>query len=288
MPVVELRRSRRTNPQSTYLGAFAAYVTSQNGEDGIIKKVFEIAGTANRWCVEFGAWDGKHLSNTWNLINNKGWLGVLIEGDPGRAHRLAESHRGRAGEVFVQHATVGWEGDSALDDLLARAPVPRDFDLLSVDIDGNDWHVWKALARYRPRLVVIEFNPCASNDFYFVQDPDPAITQGASLLAFVELAKEKGYELIATTAWNAFFNVREEFERFSIADNSIDAMYEPTMTTELCFTYDGSVFAAGYKMIPWHQLRLHDEDFQVLPKALRKYPDPGEACWPLDSMRTEV
>lgn len=276
MPRIELRRTNRTKADSTYLSRHASSVTSQFGEDGIIAKILEIIGTANRWCVEFGAWDGRYLSNTWDLINNSNWNAVLIEGNPQRAERLRHSHQARAGEVFVECAYVGWEGANSLDAILSRTPIPTDFDVLSIDIDGNDWHVWQALSRYRPRLVVIEFNPTASNDLFFVQDPDPAINQGASLRALVDLAREKGYELAATTIINGLFVRAEDFPKLGIADNSIDAMHSPAITTEICHGYDGTIFGAGHMMLNWHQLSITQEDLQILPVALRKYPDPGE------------
>jgi len=276
MPVVEIRRARRTKPESTYLRTHARDVTSQYGEDGIIEKILDLIGRRTPWCVEFGAWDGKYLSNTWHLINEKGWKGVLVEGDEGRADRLAASHAGRAGEVFVVNAFVGWEGEHSLDAILGRTPIPQSFDVLSIDIDGNDWHVWNGLAKYRPRLVVVEFNPSASNELYFVQDADPNLSQGASLLAFIELGKQKGYELVATTYANAFFVLADEFNKIGIADNSIDAMYEPYMDIQICQGFDGTIFAAGHMWLNWHGIALSQEDFQILPKSLRKYPDPGE------------
>lgn len=241
----------------------------------MVRKIFEIMGIRNRWCVEFGAWDGKHFSNTWDLINTHGWSAVLIEGDGARANDLKGAHPDKAGSVYVKNAIVGWEGAEALDNLLAETPIPTDFDFLSVDIDGNDWHVWEALSRYLPRLIVVEFNPSASNEFYFVQDRDKAKNQGSSLLAFIDLARLKGYELIATTYANAFFVVQEEYSKFGISDNSIDAMYEPYMDTLICQGFDGTIFAAGHMHLTWHNIPLTQDDFQILPVALRKYQDPG-------------
>lgn len=58
---------------------FASNVTSQFGEDGIIQRIFEIIPPSHKYCVEFGAWDGKYFSNCYNLIVNKGWSGAFIE-----------------------------------------------------------------------------------------------------------------------------------------------------------------------------------------------------------------
>jgi hypothetical protein len=108
MPIVELRRTKRTKPESQILATFSSNVTSQYGEDGVIAEILRRIGVRNRWCVEFGAWDGKYLSNTWSLINQSDWSAVLLEGDKDRADRLAASHAGNAARVFVRHAFVGW------------------------------------------------------------------------------------------------------------------------------------------------------------------------------------
>ena len=75
---MQLRVSRKSlvKPESTFLQNFRGNITSQRGEDGMIGRIFEIIGTNNMYCVEFGAWDGKLLSNTWNLLNYFGWRGL--------------------------------------------------------------------------------------------------------------------------------------------------------------------------------------------------------------------
>ena len=277
MPIVELRRIRRVKPESAYLrNQYARDVTSQFGEDGIINEILNRIGRRNRWCVEFGAWDGKYLSNTWTLINNEHWSGVLIEGAQDRCTALHASYQSRPNEVFVRQGYVGWESGNDLDGFLGGTPIAQDFDVLSIDIDGNDWHVWHALKNYRPRLVVVEFNPSASNELYFVQDANGALNQGASLRAMVDLGKSKGYELVATTYTNAFFVLAEDFDKLGIADNSIDAMHEPHIEIQICQGYDGTIFAAGHLLLNWHGIPIAQEDLQVLPAALRKYPDPDQ------------
>src|SRR3989338_9100977 len=109
-------------------------ITSQHGEDGIIAEIFRRMGAENKWCVEFGALNGTHHSNTWKLIMQDGWSGVLIEADPTYAEKLKEVYkntpRARCFNEFVE-----FEGEHSLDSILARTSIPRDFDLLSVDID---------------------------------------------------------------------------------------------------------------------------------------------------------
>ena len=89
-------------------------------------------------------------------------------------------HSDRA--IFI-NALVGFTSDANLDCLLREHPIPEDFDLLSIDIDGNDYHVWGAVHAYRPRLVLVEFNPTIANAVHFVQSKDLTITQGSSAAA---------------------------------------------------------------------------------------------------------
>src|SRR5690242_19239935 len=92
MPILKQVRTDRRNKISCFLLDYASDVTSQSGEDGIIRKVFEIIGTSSRWCVEFGAWDGRKFSNTYNLIQNEQWSGVLIEGAQAKFQKLKRTY----------------------------------------------------------------------------------------------------------------------------------------------------------------------------------------------------
>jgi hypothetical protein len=277
---LEFRPKSRVNPQSVHLSQFARNVTAQHGEDGIIEKIFEIVPPANRWCLEIGAFDGKVLSNTWNLIVNRGWNGVLVEGRRMLYQKLAVRFsadnpdvEGRCRDkVTLIHEYATFEGRSSLDGLLARAGAPTDLDFISIDIDSNDWHLWASMKAYQPRVVLIEFNATIPNDVYFVQARDVKVTQGCSLLALIELGKQKGYELVATTDANAFFVREELFGAFGIADNDIDSMYFfPHLQSRLFQGFDGELIVAGYRTLHWPNLPFTQEDIQVLPKALRRY-----------------
>jgi hypothetical protein len=275
MPIVQLHRTDRTKESSKFLQKFAFDETSQFGEDGILEELFKRIGTTNKWCVEFGAWDGKLYSNTWRLIAKFDWSAVLIEGMEDRARDLAQLHKGSS-QVHVRNCYVSWTGENRLDNLLANTPIPWQFDLLSIDIDGNDYHVWNSVEQYQPRVVVIETNPSASNDLFFVQDADARLNQGCSLRAVIDLAKRKSYELAATTRVNAIFVTKSEFSKIGIEDNSIDAMHFADSTTELFQGYDGSLFAAGLDMLMWQGRKIDHEALQIIPKHLRKFPPVDE------------
>ena len=72
----------RRKPESIALQAFRRDVTSQSGEDGVIARTFELIGTTNMVCIEFGAAEGKALSNTWSLVNDHGWRGIFDRKPP--------------------------------------------------------------------------------------------------------------------------------------------------------------------------------------------------------------
>ena len=273
MPRIERHRTSRVSNSSAWLNGHAHNVRSQVGEDGILEKIFEVIGTENRWCVEFGAWDGEYLSNTWHPINNLGWSGVLIEGNSEKFEDLKRTYPEGHAKTHLMNRFVGWEGEEALDTILAETPIPHDFDLLSIDIDGNDYHVWNALNAYRPRVIISEFNPTIPNDIIFVQDPVPDLMQGCSLAALIELGKQKGYELVCAAPWNGIFVRSDLYPQFGIADNSIDAMHHCEWDMTIFHGYDGTFFGAGHMYVNWHAIPLTHEDLHMIPARMRVFPD---------------
>ncbi|MEW6291345.1 MAG: hypothetical protein AB1545_16025 [Thermodesulfobacteriota bacterium] len=261
-----------TTSSAPWLNQFARNEYSQAGEDGIIEKALEVINENDRWCVEFGAWDGVYLSNTRNLIANRGYSAVLIEGDMERCNDLKKNFRDNK-DIHPIHAFVGFENNNGLDSILEKTDIPLNFDVLSIDIDGNDYHVWAAVKHYNPKLVVIEYNPTIPNAVEFIQPADMSITQGNSLLALTNLAKQKGYELIAVTQCNAIFVDSRYFELFGIADNSIDAIRtDYSAVTYLFNGYDGTVFTSGCGRVCWHSIPYRHSRMQLVPLWLRTYP----------------
>lgn len=249
-----------------------ANVKSEHGEDGIIEKIFETIGKGAGWCVELGALNGTHDSNVWNLIKQKGWSGVLIEADQTYFEKLVAEYADTP-RAHPVRAFVSFEGKDSLDSLFASTPLPREFDLFSLDIDGNDYHLWDSLNEYRPRVMVIEFNPSIPDGISFIQPRDMSVYQGSSLTACVELGKRKGYELIAVNAGNAFFVQKELFPKFGIEDNSIPALHtDHSYETQIFQLYDGTLMLAGNTDLIWHRQPIDQERLQVLPKHKRVYP----------------
>lgn len=165
---------------------------AQSGEDRKVALIFRLIGVTNRWAVEFGAADGRRKSNT-AYFRDHGWSSRLFDVDPL--------------DPEVRQADITAEN---VNTVFAEAGIPRAFDLLSIDIDGNDLWVWKALT-YRPRVVVIEYNPRFGpyKSRTVPYDPDRhwdgTNYYGASVLALRRLGTEKGYDLVASTRSNLIF-----------------------------------------------------------------------------------
>jgi FkbM family methyltransferase len=194
------------------LRAFERRVCSQNGEDGILEEVFRRIGVAGRFCVEIGAGDGGE-NNTARLIRDAGWGGLLLEASAPRFARLQERYRDRP-DVRTARARVN---AGNVEQLLREHRVPREFDLLSVDIDRDDYWVWAAVQGWRPRVVVIEYNASRPPPQRWVVKEDPGRAWdgtdhfGASLASLTALGRRKGYTLVGTnsTGVNAFFVLSE-------------------------------------------------------------------------------
>ena len=259
--------------KSTWLSEYKRDVYSQSGEDGIIEKILELLPEKDKWCVEFGAWDGISLSNTRNLIESKGYAAVLIEGDKSKFRKL-QNNLPAKGNVIARNQYVGFTREDGLDRILSDVAIPGDFDLLVIDIDGNDYHCWKAVEKYRPKVVVIEFNPTIPPPVRFVQRAALSVNQGASLSSLVELAKDKGYELVSVLACNAFFVKQEYFPRFEIESNDLDTMWTNRECVTYLFSgYDGTIFLRGDCRHPWHDgLPMKESRMQNIPRFFRGYP----------------
>jgi hypothetical protein len=211
------------------LRAFERKVYSQNGEDGILEEIFRRIGPGTKYFVEFGVETGAEC-NCARLVREGGWRGLFLEADPGLYARLAERYRPFPG-VRCTRACVRSDN---IEGLLAEAGVPEEFDLLSIDIDGNDYWVWQAIHRWRPRVVVIEYNAAYPPPRKWVMRENPAHVwrnntyYGASLASLSSLGRKKGYSLVATnsTGVNAFF-VRDDVAGDHFLDPSACWHYSP-------------------------------------------------------------
>lgn len=191
---------------------------SQNGEDGILHYIFSLIGTTDRRVVEMCAGSGIQCNAT-NLIINHGWQGYLFDGNEnnvatGNAFFRACSDTFIAPPVFQQ----AWITAENVNQLLSEQEVSGEIDLLSLDLDGVDYWIWKALDIINPRVVVLEFQGALGANVSCTIPNDPEFRAdfagqigpmycGASLAAFAKLSNAKGYRLIGVNSYhfNAFF-----------------------------------------------------------------------------------
>jgi len=204
----ELARRYRGVSDPPDLTAYELRVFSQNGEDGVLAEILRRIGVADGTFAEFGIQDGTE-GNTVFLAQVLGWRGAYLEADAA-AYAALERRYAANPRVRTLHAAV--EPDT-VEELLARAGVPPEPDVVSIDVDGNDYWIWRALERFGPRVVIVEYNGSLDPASRRVMPYTPGYRwdhtsgYGASLGALEDLAQEKGYRLVHTdlAGVNAFF-----------------------------------------------------------------------------------
>lgn len=220
------------------INAHELKVFSQNGEDGILLYLFSRIGAASNTFVEFGIGDGSEC-NTANLSINFGWRGLLMdceERNVAAARRFYQDElRERADQVRIVQCRVTAEN---INRTIADNGVQGELDLLSIDIDGNDYWVWKSIEVVNPRVVVCEYNACLGYERAITIQYDPTFDRrakhpsllyfGASLAALAKLANTKGYVLAGCDRHgaNAFF-VRRDLAEGKIRELTPREAYYP-------------------------------------------------------------
>jgi len=226
---------------------------SQQGEDGLLAFVLSKIPDKTGWCVELGAWDGKSESNTYYFISQLGYRGVMIEADPLKYNLLVENLK--TYDTICINAFVRSEGEYKLDNILSLTPIPKQFDLLSIDVDGDDFHIWKSVVNYQPKVVIIEINirnkpgvkriNKAGSPIYLGNTGTSissmwGITDymGTSISSMTELAISKQYSLLANVHCNVIFIRREYLNLFHDREVTPDEVftYEGHRISELSFT----------------------------------------------------
>ena len=207
-------------------------VYSQCDEDGIIREIFQRIGLTNKMFVEFGVGDG--LENNTLALLFDGWQGVWIEGSDRLVGRIREGLKNtiECGRLQLINDFVTRDN---INSLISTAFGGTEIDLLAIDIDGNDFHVFESITCINPRVVVIEYNAkfhppmqyCMSYEEGHKWSGDDHF--GASLKFLEEQFSKKGYCLVgcSLSGANAFF-VREDLvaDRF-MEPYTAEAHYEP-------------------------------------------------------------
>jgi hypothetical protein len=222
----EMKKPRYADPKR--LVSYGYKVYSQNDEDGIIAEIFHRIGTTSRTFVEFGVETGVECNTAKLLV--EGWRGLWIESNAASAGVI---RRELAPFIAKRQLVLKQSRVTAanVNKLIGQGGFSGEIDLLSIDIDGNDYWVWKAIDGIDPRVVVIEYNATLRPPMALVVPYradarwDGSNHYGASLEALVRLAAAKNYRLVGCSiaGVNAFF-VR--------ADLCADRFLEPATAQE--------------------------------------------------------
>lgn len=210
--------AKQPEAKRTWVDETARSVYSQNGEDGMLEHVFATIGVEHKTFLEFG-FDVPQC-NSWRLLDAEGWRGTLIDRDPNvirrwGTHTAARQHMRAAVHVFRSVL----DAETINQVLCDHGRLEGEIDLLSIDVDGMDWWLWRALDCLSPRVVVIEYNPSLGPERSVVLPYDRGWVWGhdryfgASLEALARLGRAKGYRLVGCPPQgvNAFF-VRDDIE----------------------------------------------------------------------------
>ena len=189
------------NIEKNSLITYQKNIFSENGEDGIIEKIFSEIKPKSNLCCEFGAWDGIWASNCRNLIVKHNWNAIMIEGDPVKFQDLLKTYENNKDVRCVNNYVDNKE--FSLSNILTEYE-KNNMAFLSIDIDGFDYEIFESLDFY-PQVICIEVNTGHSPDST-KKIPRKIAKEniGQPLPYFVNIAQSKGYELICLTG-NAFF-----------------------------------------------------------------------------------
>jgi len=184
--------------------AHAMRVLSQFGQDGVIKKAFDVIGTTNKYFVEFGSSGSDVGCGNTPHLRSYGFDGLLMDATTSPYEKPVI---GKKYDVKTEFATR-----ENICGLMEKYGVPKSFDFLSIDIDGNDyWVLERVLREYSPRVVCVEANPYIPIDRFRVQKYVPDFNWmgdnrfGASFLSMVSLGKSFGYVAVAICFCDVLF-----------------------------------------------------------------------------------
>lgn len=225
-------------------------VYSQNGEDGILEELIKRINLKEIEVCEFGAWDGKHYSNTFNLVENYSAKAVYIEQDSARFNDLIETSKNFK-NILPINSSINLN-ENLFDKVVSNTFLKKNFDILSIDIDSNDLEVWESIENYKPKIVIIEISsyilPGKLERYDFEKNTKNSFT------STINVGKSKGYTPIAHIG-NLIFIKNEYLNRLDIDEKLL------SNNKELFSNY-------------WHRKKMLDNIkknfFKIIPQILIK------------------
>lgn len=196
-------------------------IHSQFGEDGVIAELFNRANINSGTVVEFGAWDGITFSNTYNLVK-RGFSAIYIEQSINKYNMLVKNMKAYANVVPLNYRVEPKsESPYSIDNILGDLNVDNeDLQLMSIDVDSNDYQIWASITAYSPKFVIIETNTSFHNLAQHIHG-QTSVT-GSSPYSTYLLGKNKGYSFVHHTG-NMFFARNDIFPllNLNIDENNI-------------------------------------------------------------------
>lgn len=203
---------------------------SQYYEDGMIREALESIGSIDKgFFVDVGSWDGVYLSNTLRLIEDFNFEGICIESNQDRHKEAVENLKNY--KVKCINTLLSIEENNSLDYILEKNNCPKEFDFLSIDIDGIDWWIWKSLKNFFPKVVIMEYNANHNNCSIIEYDSNYVHENninyyGATPPALNLLANKKNYDLVGINKVNMIF-IRKDLNKYPTIDLNNVGWYKP-------------------------------------------------------------
>lgn len=175
-------------------------------EESVIQKYLRVLKLDNGFSVDIAASDGITMSNTYSLFK-RGWSGLAVECDEVKFAKLKSAYSNFS-SVKLSNSMVTPENVLSV---LSENGVPKEFDFLSFDIDGYDYHVLdQMLSAYRPKLICAEINEKVPPPIKFSVNFDKSYFWdgthffGMSISKVAELCSKHNYSLVELHYNNVF------------------------------------------------------------------------------------
>ncbi len=229
---LERLRNKQKYQNSKHLIPHGHKIFSQSDEDGIIREIFNRIGVTNKLFVEFGVGNGLENNTLALLFDN--WRGLWIETCE-TAFSQIQNHFQKMSESGVLKIVNAYITRDNIDNLISSTISENEIDLLSIDVDGNDYHIYNAIHSVNPRVVVIEYNAKFAPPISFCMDYSEQHRWsgddcfGASLKFLECKLNKKGYQLVGCSiaGTNAFFVRSDLVDDNFLEPYSAEHFYEP-------------------------------------------------------------
>ncbi len=223
-------------------------VFSQWGDDGIINFLCNYVDIPNKTFIEFGVEDYTECNTRFLLLNNN-WRGLIMDGSKNNMNKVRQEdiywrYNITAVDIFVTKENINH--------ILQQNNFTGETGLLHIDIDGNDYWIWKEISVIKPVIVIMEYNSVFGSTNPWTIPYDPAFYRtnahhsnlyyGTSMLSACNLAKEKGYSFIGcnSNGNNAYFVRNDKIKDLKIKsteDGFADAQFAESRSANKALTF---------------------------------------------------